>query len=147
MKKIKELFTEYYILSYYPGQKPKHTKDIGVKPYMILRTSPLSWTVLNLWNGTSIIIPINLIDIFNGFNIWGGWRVLGIEPEDNIEKFITQFLLMIGAVEKRDMKEFLRALGEILGIETTEFRKWLREETGIKIGPIEIESLNRYETA
>ena len=142
--KVKALFSEYHTLSYYPGQKPKQTKDIGVKPYMILRTSPAGWNVLNLWNGTSILIPWRMIDLFLGLNVWGGARMLREEAEDGAEKFILRFLVLVQSVERRDMKNFLMALGEILKLGTKEFREWILKETGEKFGPLEINSLDRY---
>jgi hypothetical protein len=142
--KVKALFSEYHTLSYYPGQKPKQTKDIGVKPYMILRTSPAGWNVLNLWNGTSILIPWRMIDLFLGLNVWGGARMLREEAEDRAERFILQFLVLVQSAERRDMKNFLMALGEILKLGTKEFREWILKETGEKFGPLEINSLDRY---
>lgn len=142
--RVKSLFSEYHTLSYYPGQKPKQTKDIGVKPYMILRTSPAGWNVLNLWNGTSILIPWKMVDLFCGLNVWGGARLLGEEPEDKIEKTILHFLILIQAVERREMDKFLMILGEILGTGTKNFRDWYIEETGEKLSPIEINSLDKY---
>ena len=142
--KVKALFSEYHTLSYYPGQKPKQTSDIGVKPYMILRTSPAGWNILNLWNGTSILIPWKLIDLFCGLNIWGGARLLGEEPGDDVEKIILRLLVIVQTVERRDMGRFLMVLGELLGTGTKKFREWYLEETGEKLGPIEINSLDRY---
>lgn len=144
MSSVKSLFLEYHTLSYYPGQKPKQTKDINIKPYMILRTSPTGWNILNLWNGTSIFIPWSLIDLFTGLHVWGGGRILRKEADDKIEKFILQFLTLIGTAEKRDMKNFFIALGEILNMGTKNFREWYLEETGEKLSPIEINSLDRY---
>ena len=142
--KIKNLFLEYHTLSYYPRQKPKQTNDLGIKAYMILRTSPMGWNILNLWNGTSILIPWSLIDIFLGLNIWGGSRILIEEPEDNIERFIREFLILIQTTERRDMNKFLMTFGEILTIGTEKFREWYLDETEEKISPIEINSLDRY---
>jgi hypothetical protein len=141
---IGSLFLEYHTLSYYPGQKPKQTKDIGVKPYMILRTSPAGWNILNLWNGTSILIPWRMIDLFLGLNVWGGARILGEEAENRVEKFILQSLILVQSSERRDMKNFLIALGEVLRLGTKDFREWLLKETGERIGPLEINSLDRY---
>ena len=141
---IGSLFLEYHTLSYYPGQKPKQTKDIGVKPYMILRTSPAGWNILNLWNGTSILIPWRMIDLFLGLNVWGGARILGEEAENKVEEFILQSLVLIQSSERRDMKNFLIALGEVLRLGTKDFREWLLKETGERIGPLEINSLDRY---
>jgi hypothetical protein len=141
---IGSLFLEYHTLSYYPGQKPKQTKDIGVKPYMILRTSPAGWTILNLWNGTSILIPWRMIDLFLGLNVWGGARILGEEAENRVEEFILQSLVLVQSSERRDMKNFLIALGEVLRLGTKDFREWLLKETGERIGPLEINSLDRY---
>ena len=142
--RVKNLFSEYHTLSYYPGQKPKQTKDIGVKPYMILRTSPAGWNVLNLYNGTSILLPWTLIDLFCNLNVWGGARILGEEADDEVERFIQQFLILVQTTERRDMSGFLMALGEILKAGTKKFREWYIEETGEKLGPIEINSLDRY---
>jgi hypothetical protein len=141
---IGSLFLEYHTLSYYPGQKPKQTKDIGVKPYMILRTSPAGWNILNLWNGTSILIPWRMIDLFLGLNVWGGARILGEEAENRVEEFILQSLVLVQSSERRDMKNFLIALGEVLRLGTKDFREWLLKETGERIGPLEINSLDRY---
>jgi hypothetical protein len=141
---IGSLFLEYHTLSYYPGQKPKQTKDIGVKPYMILRTSPAGWNILNLWNGTSILIPWRMIDLFLGLNVWGGARILGEEAENRVEEFILQSLILVQSSERRDMKNFLIALGEVLRLGTKDFREWLLKETGERIGPLEINSLDRY---
>jgi hypothetical protein len=141
---IGSLFLEYHTLSYYPGQKPKQTKDIGVKPYMILRTSPAGWNILNLWNGTSILIPWRMIDLFLGLNVWGGARILGEESENRVEEFILQSLVLVQSSERRDMKNFLIALGEVLKLGTKDFREWLLKETGERIGPLEINSLDRY---
>jgi hypothetical protein len=141
---IGSLFLEYHTLSYYPGQKPKQTKDIGVKPYMILRTSPAGWNILNLWNGTSILIPWRMIDLFLGLNVWGGARILGENAENRVEEFILQSLVLVQSSERRDMKNFLIALGEVLRLGTKDFREWLLKETGERIGPLEINSLDRY---
>ena len=141
---IGSLFLEYHTLSYYPGQKPKQTKDIGVKPYMILRTSPAGWNILNLWNGTSILIPWRMIDLFLGLNVWGGARILGEDAENKVEEFILQSLVLVQSSERRDMKNFLIALGEVLRLGTKDFREWLLKETGERIGPLEINSLDRY---
>jgi len=141
---IGSLFLEYHTLSYYPGQKPKQTKDIGVKPYMILRTSSAGWNILNLWNGTSILIPWRMIDLFLGLNVWGGARILGEEAENKVEEFILQSLVLVQSSERRDMKNFLIALGEVLRLGTKDFREWLLKETGERIGPLEINSLDRY---
>ena len=141
---IGSLFLEYHTLSYYPGQKPKQTKDIGIKPYMILRTSPAGWNILNLWNGTSILIPWRMIDLFLGLNVWGGARILGEESENRVEEFILQSLVLVQSSERRDMKNFLIALGEVLRLGTKDFREWLLKETGERIGPLEINSLDRY---
>ena len=141
---IGSLFLEYHTLSYYPGQKPKQTKDMGVKPYMILRTSPAGWNILNLWNGTSILIPWRMIDLFLGLNVWGGARILGEEAENRVEEFILQSLVLVQSSERRDMKNFLIALGEVLRLGTKDFREWLLKETGERIGPLEINSLDRY---
>ena len=141
---IGSLFLEYHTLSYYPGQKPKQTKDMGVKPYMILRTSPAGWNILNLWNGTSILIPWRMIDLFLGLNVWGGARILGEESENRVEEFILQSLVLVQSSERRDMKNFLIALGEVLRLGTKDFREWLLKETGERIGPLEINSLDRY---
>jgi hypothetical protein len=141
---IGSLFLEYHTLSYYPGQKPKQTKDIGVKPYMILRTSPAGWNILNLWNGTSILIPWRMVDLFLGLNVWGGARILGEEAGNRVEEFILQFLVLVQSSERRDMKNFLIALGEVLRLGTKDFREWLLKETGERIGPLEINSLDRY---
>ena len=141
---IGSLFLEYHTLSYYPGQKPKQTKDIGVKPYMILRTSPAGWNILNLWNGTSILIPWRMIDLFLGLNVWGGARILGEEAENKVEEFILQSLVLVQSSERLDMKNFLIALGEVLRLGTKDFREWLLKETGERIGPLEINSLDRY---
>ena len=142
--KIKSLFSEYHTLSYYPGQKPKQTRDIGIKPYMILRTSSAGWTVLNLWNGTSIFIPWKMIDLFLGLNVWGGSRFLGEDPEEKIEETILQFLILVQTMERRDVEGFLMVLGKLLGNGTKTFREWYIEETGEKLGPIEVNSLDRY---
>ena len=144
MSKIKDLFSEYYSLSYYPGQKPRSTKDIRVKDYMILRTSGEGWNILNLWNGTSILIDHKLIDFFIGLNIWGGARFIGLEPEDKVERFIQQLLILVGTAERRDMEKFLMVLGDLLGTGTTEFREWVNSETGEKFSPIEINSLDKF---
>ena len=141
---IGSLFLEYHTLSYYPGQKPKQTKDIGVKPYMILRTSPAGWNILNLWNGTSILIPWRMVDLFLGLNVWGGARILGEEAGNKVEEFILQSLVLVQSSERRDMKNFLIALGEVLRLGTKDFREWLLKETGERIGPLEINSLDRY---
>ena len=142
--KIKSLFTEFTTLSYYPSQKPKQTRDIGIKPYMILRTSPAGWNVLNFYNGTSIYLPWSLLDIFISLNIWGGHRILRIEPEDTVEKTITQFLILVGTVERRDMGKFLLTLGDILKTKTTKFREWYEGER--LLYPVEINSLDTYRT-
>ena len=142
--KVKELFSEYHTLSYYPGQKPKQTRDISIKPYMILRTSPAGWNILNLWNGTSILIPWKLIDIFLGLNIWGGARMLREDAEDKAEEFIQKLLILVQTAERRDMENFFVILGEILKLGTKEFRDWLLKETGEKLSPIEINSLDMY---
>jgi hypothetical protein len=42
------------------------------------------------------------------------------------------------------MKNFLIALGEVLRLGTKDFREWLLKETGERIGPLEINSLDRY---
>ena len=104
----------------------------------------MGWNILNLWNGTSILIPWSLIDIFLGLNIWGGSRILIEEPEDNIERFIREFLILIQTTERRDMNKFLMTFGEILTIGTEKFREWYLDETEEKISPIEINSLDRY---
>lgn len=142
--KIKNLFSEYYTLSYYPSPKTKQTKDINVKPYMILRIGPTGWNVLNLWNGTSILFPWRLIDIFLGLNVWGGSRLLGEEPKDKVEKVIQSLLSLIQSVERRRMEDFLKNLGDVLGIGIKELREWVLSETGEKLSPIEINSLDKY---
>ena len=141
----KEIFSEFLALSYYPGRKPTMIKDIGLKEYMIVRQTPVGWYVMSLYNGTTIFIPWDWIDLFGSLDIWGGHRVLTTFPTNPIENTILDFLTLIITLRKHgEEPKFMETLGRIAGKGTEEFRKWFKEETGKTLYPIEYTSLNKY---
>ena len=67
---------------------------------MIVRQTPVGWYVMSLYNGTTIFIPWDWIDLFGSLDIWGGHRVLTTFPTNPIENTILDFLTLIITLRK-----------------------------------------------
>ena len=142
--KTKDVFREFMILEYYPGQKPKGIKDTFLKMYTINRISREGWNIISFYNGTTIYIPWTWIDIFKSLNIWGGYKVLSSESVDKIDITILNFLKLVGAQETEKSGIFLEVLSDICKTGTTIFREWIKKEFKMIINPLEFTSLDKY---
>ena len=84
---FKEVFTEFYKLSYIREGKSKRIvlkglSDHKVLDYVILRITPTEDVIYYLYNGSSIHIPEKWIDLFSSFNTHSGFRVLECYDSD-----------------------------------------------------------------
>jgi len=145
--KPKDVFKEFMTLEYTPGKRPAY-KDIPIRTYMINRIGPSGWNIINLYNGTSIRIPWETIDIFYSLDVWGGHKILQCsEIEDRVDNTILNLsTLIFYSRDKSKRNQFLETLFKICKEGTGNFRKWFSNEFGKTLYPIEFNSLDNYKT-
>lgn len=143
-----ELFSEFMILSYEPGNKYNNLRDILIKPpYTIVRLDGQDCKIIYMHSGLSITIPWKWIDVFTSYNVKYGYRAISIKPsEENIDRLIYNFLMFITFLDNRRGDEFLNSLYNICRIGTKEFRKMSIDEFGEKFDPISFDSLDNHLT-
>ena len=143
----KDVFMEFMTLSYSPGRKPV-PKDIPIRNYMINRVSYSGWNIINLYNGTSIRIPWEIVDIFYCLDVWGGDRILSCdEIVDKVDRVIVDLLVLIISNRNYSNKDkFLETLFKICKEGTEDFRNWFHKEFNKILYPIELNSLDNYKT-
>lgn len=151
---FKEVFTEFYKLSYIREGKSKRIvlkglSDHKVLDYVILRITPTEDVIYYLYNGSSIHIPEKWIDLFSSFNTHSGFRVLDCYDSDvdgSLSHFgylMTRLICHLDkSLSKIEGEELLNVLGEISVIGTKEFREWCLEEFGLELDPFEYRSLD-----
>lgn len=149
---FKEVFEEFFKLSYTLKNNPLRNKifsDHKIIEYVILRVTPTGDYIHYLYNGSSIFIPWEWIDLFSSFNIHSGFRILECYDEDvdgSLSRFGYLMVKLISHLDQRlssiDGENLLNILGELSVIGTKEFREWYSMEFGMNLDSFEYRSLD-----
>ena len=136
--KIKTIFTEFMALYYQNGGvEPSSLKDIPVQSGVIARYTEVGCTIYYLTTGNHIRIPWKLIDLFSSLDTYSGNRILSIEPQDDIERFIKLFTKFINVLNSYRGDQIVPLLSDILDMGTNNFREWYRKNFNKNLEPVE----------
>ena len=139
-----ELFKEFMVLGYYPGTRRSGLKDVPLLNYTIARIVRDGWNIISFYNGTTIYIPWELVDLIESLNTWGGHRVLNSEVTDKIDQTILRLLELNLFLTRKQGTEFMNTLSKICSIGTADFREWFKREFKKILPPIEINTLDNF---
>lgn len=152
---FKEVFTEFYKLSYIREGKSKRIvlkglSDHKVLDYVILRITPTKDVIYYLYNGSSIHIPEKWIDLFSSLILIQGLESWSVCYDSDVDGSLSHFGYLMTrlichldkSLSKIEGEELLNVLGEISVIGTKEFREWCLEEFGLELDPFEYRSLD-----
>lgn len=130
---------EYLYLEFTDKPRTKLQRyDKILKPLILLRESCLGDTIHYLYNGSSLFIPWKWINIFSGFSVYSGDKVIYGE-----EGFIKNNVLFQTYLCRGDGEKALTVLSEICDTGTSEFREWIKTDIGIELDPFIFRSIDK----
>lgn len=149
MMKFREVFEDFIELVYKTNKfsinRNNTLTDFDLADYIILRVCDKDYKILYLYSGSSLVIPMEWIDLFTKFNSYSGVRFLS-EYSDNdfddksIEKLGYLFTLLCSILSDRRLCdrncEILGILGDICYITTKDFREWCNTQFEIELSPL-----------
>ena len=136
--KIENIFTEFMALYYQDsGIKPSSLKDIPIQSGVIARYTEIGCTIYYLTTGNYIRIPWKFVDLFSSLDTYSGNRILSIEPQDDIERFIKLFTKFINILNSYKGDYIIPLLSDILDIGTSNFREWYKNKFNKNLEPVE----------
>jgi len=139
---MKELFKEFLALSWSGhGNRMRGLEDVTLGDYIIARITDFGITVIWLVNGNKLRIPWEWVDLFSSLNTIYGERILWKKEkidDDGIDKLIYRFTLLINQFNWGKGTDFLSTLADICNLRTNEFIEWYSTESGEKLKPLEL---------
>lgn len=140
---MKDLFIEFLSLTWGGhGNRTTTLEDTILDDYVISRVTDLGMAIIWLTNGNKLKIPWEWIDLFSSLNTVYGERILWTNRNtttlDKIDTFIYKFTLLINQFNWGRGKEFLGTLGDLCNLKTNEFIEWYYTESGEKLKPLEL---------
>lgn len=140
--RIENIFTEFMSLYYKnSGIKPGSLKDINIGSGVIARLDSIGCTVYYLTTGNYIRIPWEYIDLFSSLNTYSGNRILSLNSETDVEKFIQLFVKFINLLNNGSNNEsnssVVSVLMNILDFGTRKFREWYLSKFNKNMEPVE----------
>lgn len=149
MIKNVQLLHDYIGLNYRKGDRPSRIHDSVVEGIILARLSLQGCTIHYLYNGSSLLIPWEWIDLFGGLYVHSGDIILGREPEgsDYLETMIlllTKLQIWIGQrLSNVDGDKLLDTLADIGSLGTGKLRKFLSETYSLEFQPFKFTSLEK----
>lgn len=144
---MKDLFLEFLSMNWNGhGNRTTRLEDVALDDYVIARISEDGIEVRWLANGNKLNISWEIVDMFSSFNTLYGERVLWIGKgghyESTVDKMIYKLTLLVNQFNWGRGPEFLSTLADICELGTQEFFKWIQEESGEKLQPMELTTVD-----
>ena len=121
---IENIFLEFMALYYNSGVRPSSLNDIFIDSGVIARCSNIGCTIYYLTTGNYIRIPWEMMDLFFSLNTYSGNRILNLCHNNDIEKFIKEFVRFINLLNNRNESMIMPVFTNILELGTIKFREW-----------------------
>lgn len=145
---IEDLINQFINIGYKPGKMPEDFIDIPVEDSLIiLRTGGYLTKVIFLYNGATLSIGWNWMDLFDSLSIWGREQISYRTPVTMVDRFILRMLEIINAtkVSKID-KGFINIINDLCNIGTKPFLDWCKDNEFLELEnilkPFELNSIN-----
>lgn len=151
---IKDIFREFYMLSYYrdeAGFPELQFKDSTISPsrYIIFRQSEEGYYIHYLTCGNTLYIPFPWVKLISSLSVYAYDRITHnpVTPKDNTEwmchylLFLFNRLNTLDVIGDRTETEITQTLERMVAIGTKNFRDWVLKDFNLSLPPLEFRFL------